>query len=206
MQGGLHEPTLIHTDTALFSINEALQSSPVFLQAYTDDSDEECLVNVPFPMDTTVYEKYVSNRIICDLNEKLNLNTICGYISLIKLKLPTKISSESDLPDKNAPEIPFEKYLLYDCVFGIPLFDESLNKQVCENMTETKVLHPSNFANIKIFNDTIEQIFDAFLEKYGGKSFTGASQFSKSHMLFPVRGIIYDANKKICTISNQSYF
>jgi hypothetical protein len=45
----------------------------------------------------------------------------------------------------------FEDYVLYDCVFGIPLFDDNLNKIICTRILQRQLLAAERFFH-KIFN------------------------------------------------------
>lgn len=86
--GGSHEPNIILSDNALSVLNESLLTSFVIIQEYSDSVDDSEIVNIPFPFVDTENELQDENH-FCNhpsvkiLREKLNLDKLCGYITLI---------------------------------------------------------------------------------------------------------------------------
>lgn len=141
-------------------------------------------MNIPFPVDdslvrNTVGEKQLNcHPSVSRLRESLNLDTLCGYIVLLKYRqnenpsnneniendqtrnteytaeqkaldstvfYPPNINSslvlnvnESSKASTYRVELEshecFDDYILLDCIFGVPLFDESLNKIICQQL------------------------------------------------------------------------
>jgi hypothetical protein len=64
------------------------------------------------------------------LAKELSLQTECGYIELVRL-------SED------------EGWMVYDVIYGIPLFADKVAKQVLENMKTFELLHTENIAKVQ---------------------------------------------------------
>jgi hypothetical protein len=154
---------------------------------YSDIVDDSEIVNVEFPfLDTSEDHTHFSNHpSVKLLREKLSLDNLCGYITLIKkpstfnakpkkpqsrespveadMLSPTNdieadrvstISFRSSLSStvtkdprkiktnkiRLANEEKFEDFEVFDCVFGIPLFDEQLNERICEKLASKELL------------------------------------------------------------------
>lgn len=65
------------------------------------------------------------------LAKELSLQTECGYIELVRL-------SEED------------GWMVFDVIYGIPLFADKVAKQVLENMKTFELLHAENIAKVII--------------------------------------------------------
>lgn len=154
-------------------------------------ADDTEVVNVAFPFLDTAEEcqdpKHLCNHpSIGLLHDKLSLDKLCGYISLIKkptmfdAQLKRGETRESPTEDSDmlscandaeadrssvisfratlsstvtkdprkvktdkvrlANDETFEDFVLFDCVFGVPLFDEELNGRICERLASEGLL------------------------------------------------------------------
>ncbi|CAK5011177.1 unnamed protein product [Meloidogyne enterolobii] len=64
----------------------------------------------------------------------------------------------------------FNDYVLFDCVFGIPLFDESLNKTICQRILQKGLLTPDNFENSRSSLQRIEELIRKFISRFRNPS------------------------------------
>lgn len=126
----------IVASSALFSVNDALTHSALLVQGFPSNNvvDEDFVVHIPFPLvssaatnggdgddraDVIKNNPFDKHPAVQLLVQALQLNKMCGYISLINSHQVLSDNVESD-------------WTLFDCNFGIPLFDRSLNREVCE--------------------------------------------------------------------------
>lgn len=62
------------------------------------------------------------------LAKELSLQTECGYVELVKLE---------------------DSWLVFDVIFGVPLFADKVAKQVLHNMTAYDVLNAQNVEKVE---------------------------------------------------------
>jgi hypothetical protein len=65
----------------------------------------------------------------------LTLSPASSFFPLSARKVP------SSRPELESGE-KFDEFVLFDCVFGVPLFDETLNSAVCERLISNELLSP----------------------------------------------------------------
>lgn len=132
---------IIPVANALITINDAATHSALLVQAYsnkpTNNTNEE-LVYVPFPLDEKVENGvcFENHPVVQCLSSKMDLQRTCGYITLVDVNFSSKTVTSGlggDEPNDVSKE-KFENWTLFDCHFGIPLFDRALNKQVCKKL------------------------------------------------------------------------
>ncbi len=94
------------------------------------------------------------------LRDRLNLDILCGYVTLLRLNTKTSTtnidtelqSSISSSSTKDPRKVPSRQdqlasnetmndWMLFDCVFGIPLFDQQLNRRVCEQIRQCQLFN-----------------------------------------------------------------
>lgn len=156
---------------------------------------------VPFPLisesnDTSSLE-YDENleRIpaIQKLNESIGLSKMCGYITLLKSGESIKkllIENENSCPftrarrqssgsrnvvpedrDIESPSLP-DNYIIFDCNFGIPLFDRFLNKQVRDRVSKKCLCNPSSPKDLLKATQNLNQLVEKFVESHSGPNIT----------------------------------
>ncbi|KAL3094868.1 hypothetical protein niasHS_006163 [Heterodera schachtii] len=127
----------------------------------------------PAPSELASFSRH---PIVRKLRELLHLDHLCGYIVLLKLHHGTTAPS-SRLPTETADPLRLRKtcsnrtrltagesmddYVLFDCVFGIPLFDEALNKTICQRIMHKQLCSTDNFQNVLF---TMQHIIDSTRE------------------------------------------
>ncbi|KAL7077601.1 hypothetical protein ACQ4LE_002842 [Meloidogyne hapla] len=244
-QGNNHEPVILPIESSLIPVGDALLSSAVFLQSYSELISDAEIVNVPFPFDVEGEESdingtfqtieceqqqpsveslqpFIKHPVVQRLKSSLGLEYLCGYIVLLKLHntddgisfQPEDNENDKNEGEQRSPEndefsasnrsamIPspnsayslsvfqlsntiakdpkkvstsrthlcrgesFDDYVLFDCVFGIPLFDESLNKTICQRILQKGLLEYENFANSRSSLQRIEELTKQFISRF----------------------------------------
>ncbi|OTF73739.1 FAM91A1-like protein [Euroglyphus maynei] len=139
------DSTVISISNALIAINETTIFNPVLIQAYPQNNyklSESELVHIPLPLlddgekDEHVCLKFIKHPAIEKMREHINLNRICGYLTLIKYHKPFCCSVD---------HLDLDEWCIYDCHFGIPLFDRQLNNDVCNRIHFNRLFDKEKF-------------------------------------------------------------
>lgn len=137
---------IISVSNALIAINEAANYSALLIQAHPPENKQsnQELIHLPLPLLDSNDQGSIKDKVssipfenhpaIKSLASKVNLHRICGYITLINL---------SQNQDKQNDFDDFNTWTLFDCHFGIPLFDRLLNKQVCSRILANNLCQPN---------------------------------------------------------------
>uniref|UniRef100_A0A0N5CY88 Myoneurin n=1 Tax=Thelazia callipaeda TaxID=103827 RepID=A0A0N5CY88_THECL len=181
-----HEPVIISTDNSLVHLNDTLQMHAVLVQEYSAVTDDSEVVLIPFPFTESNSQKgdFSLHPSVLKLRDKLGLNSLCGYLTLLRKnqtsgcekvsrtancnsatvsKDPRKIANlRAQLPENET----YDDYTLLDCVFGIPLFDEYLNKIICQRISHYRLLNPTNLNAVQFANYDLAQSLQALISKY----------------------------------------
>lgn len=140
---------LIPVSSALIAINEAATYSALLVQAYPECSithSKDELIYLPLPLIDSNQESgkdsskdcFENHPLVKVLASHLNLSRNCGYITLVNLHLDAAVDKLGVASSVYNQE--FNKWTLFDCHFGIPLFDRALNKQVCNRILSNQLL------------------------------------------------------------------
>ena len=156
-----HDPTDIPISGALSMLLDALQHSPVLIQAFSSARSGESgqIRNVPFPLSTEDQDKLEQDLPNAKkmLPSCVNIRHCCGYISMLKLQGVDSDDSgpkNGEMNEENANLLQEEvdnisdsklelklnnprdegKWMLLDIKFGVPLFDSDLNKAICQSI------------------------------------------------------------------------
>jgi hypothetical protein len=132
---------------SLLAINESATFSPILVQAYPKNSikiSNNELIYLPLPFldhsqqneDNIASNPFQNHPSVNALSAQINLHRICGYITLINLHS----DSLSDQLGDDCQQL--NKWTLFDCHFGIPLFDRTLNKNVCNRILSNNLFDP----------------------------------------------------------------
>uniref|UniRef100_A0A915Q1R1 Protein FAM91A1 n=1 Tax=Setaria digitata TaxID=48799 RepID=A0A915Q1R1_9BILA len=80
-----HEPVIVPTDNCLIQLNDMLQMHAIFVQEYSAVTDDSEIVSVPFPFSESnvIGGDFSSHPSVLKLQEKLGLNSLCGYLTLL---------------------------------------------------------------------------------------------------------------------------
>jgi len=128
--------------------------------------------------------------VVLSLSKQLNLKRICGYITLLRttesaLKMIDQANGTFSLSDsepagqqvgggteviKDLDHDQEEEFILFDCHFGVPLFDRSLNKQVRNKISSQSLCDPSSLDELTEFTRDLNSRIDHFVKKYQSKS------------------------------------
>nr|CDQ02908.1 Bm3808, isoform b [Brugia malayi] len=181
-----HEPVIIPADNCLIQLNDMLQTHAVFVQEYSAVIDDSEIVSVPFPfIDSSLTDGHFSlHPSVLKLREKLGLNSLCGYLTLLckKKTIEWEVQSKnkkggtttvSKDPRKIASlrvhlrdDETYADYTLLDCVFGVPLFDEHLNRVICQRIKDCELLDPKNSNMVEFANRDLVQSLRELINKY----------------------------------------
>ncbi|GAM20861.1 hypothetical protein SAMD00019534_040360 [Acytostelium subglobosum LB1] len=161
-----HESINVNLSQLLPTVNETLLSSPVLVQAFSyvrfDNSgnnrsrsthgehqtirEQQTVIDVPFPLDpiddsavppSTESEYTADNMhlhpLVRRIESLLNLSHSIGYISMLR--------KDVQIPDENTIQTTWIPYNVY---FGVPIFDGTLNRQVCDKIERYNLLNEEN--------------------------------------------------------------
>ncbi|RWS30080.1 FAM91A1-like protein [Leptotrombidium deliense] len=176
--------------SALFSINETLTHSALFVQGYPSQADlsEDELVFVALPLmsndssqKSTMINPFISHPAVKKLSKLLDLSSVAGYISLIKMP---RSCVNGDGDETNS-------WTLFDCTFGIPLFDRALNKNICNKLVNGSLFEPKSLEKLKEFNDYLCFELQSFIDNQRKEDLIDeksvlSEKESKHHFRFPV--------------------
>eukprot|EP01132_Coremiostelium_polycephalum_P001393 gene1393-1760_t len=168
-----HDPTTVNLSQLLPTVNEILLSSPVLLQAYSyikyeaapkpsrlhshsrsssSVKDFSTTINIAFPIESTAIDLFSDNLVLTEddyteenmhrhplvqkIQEVLGLESSFGYITMLKKEVPS-----SPMTSGGSSKISWIPLNVY---FGIPIFNERLNYQVCEKISRLDLLSEDN--------------------------------------------------------------
>lgn len=131
---------------------------------------------------------------VISLSNHLNLKKICGYITLLRsaesvhkiLSQENESSNsfanrrrstnfgdeESSNVDENSSrlsETEMEKFTLFDCHFGVPLFDRFLNKQVINRISSQGLCNPRSLDDLVKTTEDLNNKIDQFVNMHRTK-------------------------------------
>ncbi|KAI6179463.1 Protein FAM91A1 [Aphelenchoides besseyi] len=243
---GNHEPIVLLADSSLVQLSENLLSSSIFVQEYSDIIDGSEMCNIPFPFQDTDEElkdkRHLSNHpAVARLRSELNLDLLCGYVTLLKMRKSTNDSStnesdkelnsdseqqdatnESDLNDNFASGFPvnlsstvvkdprkvrsskvrleknesFDDYVVFNCVFGVALFDEWLNQEICRRIVSNDLFSPTNLEN-NFF--AMRNIVDSV------KEFNPFGKMDANFVPLPTSTVLFDSSSKTYLFSDLHF-
>ena len=166
-----HDPSEIHLSGSLTMVLEALQHSPVLVQAVFDNNLEEKTKTVAFPRAEGESGDWKRIRCLGKLEDTLDLEHGCGFVTLLQLRdvgekkandvlddernnkkksLELELSEAIDDGDKE--DKGDKKWSLLDVKFGIPLFDAELNKNVCSKIVSNGLLKKPRYLSNDVVN------------------------------------------------------
>lgn len=160
------DSSVVSISNALIAINETTIFNPVLIQAYPQNyfklSKNE-LVYIPLPLlddpqkDEQIYQEFITKHpAITKMREHINLNRICGYLTFINYhKQPI-----FDVDNLNPNE-----WFIYDCHFGIPLFDRQLNNDVCNRIRSNRLFDKEKLKDLIESNKKLFHEIDIFIKK-----------------------------------------
>ncbi|MFH4977055.1 hypothetical protein AB6A40_003764 [Gnathostoma spinigerum] len=221
MTTSAHEPVVVSIDNCLASLNDTLQMHAVCLQEYSATFNDDEIVNVPFPFTNQNTdeegERFTDHPSVKVLCEKLNLAAQCGYVVLLNKNLkPTSATVEANqvrakpktvVYSKDPRKVPlcrihlannesFVDFVILDCVFGVPLFDEHLNRAVCQQIKDASLFDSKSIEYLHEANCSLTEGLRAFIAKYEptfevqGNNKSSSNQLGKIRL--PTRTIVFN--------------
>lgn len=162
-----HGPGTVPTSCALITLNDALTHSAVLIQAQGVPGGQ---VNIPFPFDKQEENEKGNNLVnhpaMERLQEELQLGFSCGYITLMRIRARKEPDSKLDgVPESNSEER-LEDWTLLDCCYGIPLFDNALNKDVCASVLKHRLCSKDNLKRLTKSNRRLALRLLDFISDY----------------------------------------
>ncbi|KAI6218076.1 Protein FAM91A1 [Aphelenchoides besseyi] len=242
---GNHEPIILLADSSLVQLGENLLSSSIFVQEYSDIIDGSEMCNIPFPFQDTddelKDERHLSNHpAIARLRSELNLDLLCGYVTLLKMRKSTTVNTtnetdkevnldseqqettnESDLNDNSTSGFPvnllstvskdprkvcsskvrleknesFDDYVVFDCVFGVALFDEWLNQEICRRIVSNDLFSPTNLENNIFAMRNIVDSVKEFVGKNRDPNYTNPfGKMDANFVPLPTSTVLFDSS------------
>ncbi|KAK0426397.1 hypothetical protein QR680_009687 [Steinernema hermaphroditum] len=171
-------------------------------------------------------DSFVHHPAVHVLREKLGLENLVGYIVLVNMrKKPTKTgsqgggapsaitlanggtSSKNNVVTKDPRKIcsprqkleegeSFDDYVLFDCIFGIPLFDEHLNKVICDKIRRHDTFNPSNFSSVEFTNATLSEGTMALVKRFRSNNYQCPFGNDSTGTPFPTETIAFEEESK----------
>ncbi|XP_075525243.1 protein FAM91A1 isoform X1 [Dermacentor variabilis] len=160
-----HGPGTVPTSSALITLNDALTHSAVLIQAQGVPNGQ---VNIPFPFDdqeSSTGNKLVNHPALQRLSEELQLGCSCGYVTLMRIRAREPIDIDEP-PDDDDDDERLEDWTLLDCCYGIPLFDNALNKDVCAKILKHKLCTKDNLKQLTKSNRRLALRLLDFISDY----------------------------------------
>uniref|UniRef100_A0A0N5ASQ5 Protein FAM91A1 n=1 Tax=Syphacia muris TaxID=451379 RepID=A0A0N5ASQ5_9BILA len=180
---------------AFWKSKRLLMSTGAHEPEYSTVTDDSEIVNIPFPFDVNDGDdgSFINHPSIQKLREILSLDILCGYVVLLKTKFavrpkpdekqlkpmfgssviskdPRKISSYRRTIDCQER---LSDFLVLDCVFGIPLFDEPLSRIICQRIKKAELFLQKNLENVNFANralkDAIKGLVNSYYTSHGEK-------------------------------------
>ncbi|XP_077496728.1 protein FAM91A1 [Amblyomma americanum] len=164
-----HGPGTVPTSCALITLNDALTHSAVLIQAQGVPGSQG-QVNIPFPFDKQEENekgnKLVNHPAMERLQEELQLGFSCGYVTLMRMRAREESGDKLDgVPDSSSEEH-LEDWTLLDCCYGIPLFDNALNKDVCARVLKHRLCSKDNLKQLTKSNRRLALRLLDFISDY----------------------------------------
>ncbi|KAH7727586.1 Zinc fingerC2H2 type family protein [Aphelenchoides avenae] len=109
------------------------------------------------------------------------------------IKDPRKVCSiRAELRDDES----FSDFVILDCVFGIPLFDEQLNRSICDRLTSKGLTQSDCFEKIKFANRDLVDSLAAFVKKYQIDGYEPLFDDTNS-FAYPTQAIQFDQERTL---------
>jgi hypothetical protein len=89
----------------------------------------------------------------------------------------------------------FEDYRLFDCLYGAPLFDEHLNKQICIKIIAADLLSSENIHNVKFSVHHLIESTQKFVAKYRNFNTQIGMETDVNTLPLPTDPVSYDPIK-----------
>lgn len=184
------EPICVSTISALLTINETASHFPVLIQGYPIEFDAANFiakekVYLPLPLIKNENQVQKKNNLedipsVLKLKEVLDLYHVCGYITLLKSNRLLESDEEvkkGELKNENEPfksienneadaiQTAQEDYQLFDCTFGVPLFDEFLNEEILQRISSQSLCTKESLEKLTSFTNDLNMKIENFLGK-----------------------------------------
>ncbi|CAN8001751.1 unnamed protein product [Ixodes hexagonus] len=153
-----HDPGTVPTSCSLITLNDALTHSAVLIQAQGVMGSQ---VHIPFPFnkeeENEKGNKLVNHPAVEILAGELRLQLSCGYMTLMRMR--NSETANDDVPD-------LDDWTLLDCCFGVPLFDNALNKDICARILNHNLCSADNLKLLVDSNRDLTQRLLKFMSDF----------------------------------------
>lgn len=176
-----HEPCIIPTSNALLMLSEALTHSPVLVQGYTLTWYKTEKFYLPFPVEKGLSKlKFIKDVSHCDYDEvedvhklsqeaslyediisKLDLRYTCGFVTLLRYEHRESATIGAGLDEETGV-----MWQLLDVNFGIPLFNKTLNEEVCRKLIDHKLCESQNAVKMLKANADLNERVENFVSNH----------------------------------------
>lgn len=197
-----HDPGTVPVASALPTLNDALCHSAVLIQGQGNGGD---LRHVPFPLakdaESISDEQHPT---VHDLARHLDLEHSCGYVTLMRLHPapPSSLPEDDDLLESTFIRVASGEsdsdWNLLDCSFGIPLFDATLNRQVCQRVVDSALCQGQSLLNLvessrKLSTELLQFIQDKQEARTNpdGKSFVFPPSTTEGELPYPTVNLLF---------------
>ncbi|CAN8005937.1 unnamed protein product, partial [Ixodes pacificus] len=118
-------------------------------------------VHIPFPFnkeeENEKGNKLVNHPAVESLAEELRLRLSCGYMTLMRMRTS---EADDDVPN-------LDDWTLLDCCFGVPLFDNALNRDICARILNHNLCSADNLKLLVDSNRNLTQRLLQFMSDFG---------------------------------------
>ncbi|XP_067934603.1 protein FAM91A1-like [Watersipora subatra] len=147
-----HDPSVLPTSNLLLNLHDCLAHSAVLVQTYSVSTSGGAVKHISFPLSAD--EPLAQHPAVLELSKHIDLNTNCGYISMLNSEtichqsvhrsastdiLDSELATGEDLETETGV-VDYSQWVLSDCCFGIPLFDAKLNRDICSKIMSHNLL------------------------------------------------------------------
>ncbi|KAF6024527.1 FAM91A1 [Bugula neritina] len=182
-----HDPSILPTSNLLWTLQDCLSHSAVMVQTYSRAFHAGTLLHLSFPLSDD--DPMTSHPAVKSLSEKVDLTTVCGYITLLNSShISPKLHSDgigeeiqsdqaNSLQPDNTKNMPtdFDNWVLFDCCFGIPLFESKLNKEICDRILSQDLLNSSSLSKLLRSNRRLSLDLLEFVSSHQDLAISGDS-------------------------------
>uniref|UniRef100_A0A2R5LL69 Protein FAM91A1 n=1 Tax=Ornithodoros turicata TaxID=34597 RepID=A0A2R5LL69_9ACAR len=181
-----HDPGTVPTSCALITLNDALTHSAVLIQAQGKGGEQSY---IPFPFnkeeELSKGNFLVSHPAVETLTRELELHHSCGYITMMRTQKAAGGSEES--------RGDVSEWQLLDCNYGIPLFDNALNKDVCSRVLTHNICSEDSLKLLTRTNrETALRLLD-FISQYQVDSFV----LNNNTLPLPTQNLLFSDGKLV---------
>ncbi|UYV84995.1 FAM91A1 [Cordylochernes scorpioides] len=219
-----HDPGTVPVSNALSTLNDALCHSAVLVQDQ-GQGGELCYIPFPFAKEKGLVPQHFlyMHPTVQALSKLLDLEHSCGFITMMALNTPSnenyssfntfpmksvqvpddKDNSSSNDEDETKPSevqmkgsnVEFENWTLLDCSFGIPLFDNYQNSEICQRIIGHDLFSMENLKYLTKSSRELAVTLLEFINTFHSMHLPDAAKFDfnfqEPELPLPTRSLMY---------------